>query len=293
MVLLFILRLKFLLLLLFYHVEAAAINPSLHSSFRILRGSPIDIAQVPYFAILLQRRIPKCGSTILNTKRLLTAGHCLGGDKYSVLAGYNPRMKNIQHVAVHRYKIHPNYREVYGTNATPSIIDYDVAILTLAHHLFITTTVRPIKLAPELYQVPATGTLLIAVGSGMQREDQAAERKRKNILFNVTLPIYDFEACQRAYREINVKLTPLNFCAGYEEGRFDVCNGDSGGPLMHGDLQYGIVSFGNGCGRKGFPSVYTTVPRLLNWITLHSKGTRLGGERYWIWLFVIHCIKLI
>jgi secreted trypsin-like serine protease len=58
-------------------------------------------------------------------------------------------------------------------------------------------------------------------------------------------------------------------CAG-RSGR-DSCQGDSGGPLQvpdgNGGFKLGgIVSFGKGCGRKGFSGVYTRVSSYTEWI---------------------------
>ena len=52
----------------------------------------------------------------------------------------------------------------------------------------------------------------------------------------------------------------------------DSCQGDSGGPLMFGDRGgrkarlVGIVSFGVGCARPGYPGAYTRVSCFLGWI---------------------------
>ena len=64
-------------------------------------------------------------------------------------------------------------------------------------------------------------------------------------------------------------------CAG-EEGK-DSCQGDSGGPLFRDDgngvQQFGIVSHGLGCGRKGDPGVYSQVDHYRTWIatTMNSR----------------------
>lgn len=284
---LFLFRLLVFLFLLIYH--GGSVVP-----YRIIRGSPVEIINVPFYVMILRGSAVHCGGTILSTKRILTAAHCKHESAMHALAGYNPKFKRMQRVSIERQLIHPNYRHIFATANTPTIMEYDVAIFILAHHLLFKIGVSPVNLAPELYNVPPTGTKLIAIGAGAQREElRTVNKARSNLLYNVTLPIYDFNQCKSSYRPLRVRLTDLNFCAGYEQGRFDVCTGDSGGPLMRGDVQYGIVSFGMGCGRPGYPSVYTTVPKVVNWITLHSSkaAPTLGWTwRNWGWVIGVHKI---
>ncbi|KAJ9579981.1 hypothetical protein L9F63_004364 [Diploptera punctata] len=62
----------------------------------------------------------------------------------------------------------------------------------------------------------------------------------------------------------------LIICAGVLGGGVDSCQGDSGGPLQIIDrgayVLAGIVSYGFGCGKAGYPGIYTKVDCYLDWI---------------------------
>ncbi|KAM9335161.1 transmembrane protease serine 9 [Symphorus nematophorus] len=80
------------------------------------------------------------------------------------------------------------------------------------------------------------------------------------------------EDCQRVYKD-NFK--PGMICAGALNGSVGACERDNGGPLVCEDelgvsYLWGIVSWGDACGRPGFPGVYTQVARYFEWIRLHT-----------------------
>jgi hypothetical protein len=89
-------------------------------------------------------------------------------------------------------------------------------------------------------------------------------------LQEVAVPIVSREECTAAYGE---GLSRNTLCAGLAEGGKDSCQGDSGGPLLaptsanaSGWKVAGIVSWGNGCARKGYYGVYTRVINYTAWI---------------------------
>lgn len=75
-------------------------------------------------------------------------------------------------------------------------------------------------------------------------------------LLKVDLHVVNQRTCSDAYDQFG-GVTERMICAA-DPGK-DSCQGDSGGPLVSGGKQVGIVSWGYGCARKGFPGVYTRV----------------------------------
>jgi len=70
-------------------------------------------------------------------------------------------------------------------------------------------------------------------------------------------------------------------CGGYNRGVNNPCRGDSGGPyFFEGEDGYklqGIVNFGMGCARRGYPIVYARVPKFVDWI--RENGENLTAVR--------------
>ncbi|MFJ4919187.1 trypsin-like serine protease [Streptomyces sp. NPDC088725] len=102
-----------------------------------------------------------------------------------------------------------------------------------------------------------SGDFTIA-GWGAATEGGGQER----YLLKATVPFVSDSACNTAYD--GEVIADEEICAGFDEGGTDTCQGDSGGPMFRKDnagefIQVGIVSWGNGCARPGYPGVYTEV----------------------------------
>lgn len=99
------------------------------------------------------------------------------------------------------------------------------------------------------------------------------------VKLKLQLPIFDKGECVKKYKTLNANLIDRQLCAGGVFSK-DACRGDSGGPLMIKKPQgtwesIGVVSFGYGCGRDGWPGVYTSVASYQDWILNTMSSTNV------------------
>ena len=87
-------------------------------------------------------------------------------------------------------------------------------------------------------------------------------------LQQVTVPYVTDEDCGDAYGASSI-INDVMICAG-EAGK-DSCQGDSGGPMTFNGVHVGIVSWGYGCARPGYPGVYSQTDAFLDFIASNSK----------------------
>lgn len=86
-----------------------------------------------------------------------------------------------------------------------------------------------------------------------------------NVLLAVNNTVISNVECNSHYGVVRRE----EICLSGAGGRTS-CNGDSGGPMIVGNKQVGIVSYGSrGC-PAGAPSVYVRVTKFLDWIQSNS-----------------------
>ena len=208
----------------------------------------------PFIAALLYeekgQRFQYCGASVIADRWLLTAAHC--DVRRGELAIINrPNLASVGGVTlrVERVENHPGYNF-----AKTGSHDNDIALLFMSGP--ISSAIPRVALATA----PSAGTRVTAAGWGATAEGGKTVLQ----LRQVDVPVVDSAQCGKSY----AGLTGNMFCAG-EENK-DSCQGDSGGPLFTsvggGAQQHGVTSFGIGCGRRGFPGVYTRVEQYTDWI---------------------------
>ncbi|XP_012219426.1 trypsin epsilon-like [Linepithema humile] len=220
---------------------------------KIIGGQLVDIKYRPFVLALQDENGFFCGASIISRKYGLTAFHCLDPptSKYYVRAGSNRTDKG---GSLHKVtKIH-----IYNDSYVPSFSTlpvHDIALFEVKPFFRFSKTIRPIRLprpAPKIYQK------LFICGWGTTDSGQVSQTLRGIYIHHVP-----FETCihtSKIYKKIVED--DRHICYG-NPGK-DACQGDSGGPLTSNKTIYGVVSFGDGCGKV--PGVYVRVSYYLEWI---------------------------
>ncbi|CAD7088916.1 unnamed protein product [Hermetia illucens] len=218
---------------------------------KIVRGRRSPTGRTPYLVSLMYQLKHYCGGAVVAPRVILTAAHCVVGMKprfMSIRAGTNTRMRGGYIRRVGGWKRHPKFNK--------KSISYDVALIYLKRRLPFNNLVQPIKLFQGRLRKFQKG---IIAGWGSTRERGGLTNMARIAAVRVT----PRNKCRRAYgRDLKRSM----YCAGFMNGARDACQGDSGGPLVIGGRLAGIISVGEGCGRRGFPGIYTRVPMLKRWI---------------------------
>ena len=220
---------------------------------RIVGGQEIHIEEIPYQISIEWRNRHSCGGSIISNKYVLTAAHCVSVmsiKNYNVRAGSSKRgiggtVHKVNNIIKHDFKLNEEHIPVN-----------DIALLEIYPPFQFTKMCAPIPLF-NLTEKAISGSIGLVSGWG-----KTLETSNPTFLEAVQVPIVSKEKCIEAYGN----LPDGEICTMHSLGGKDSCLGDSGGPLAIDKRLAGIVSWGNGCGVKGMPGVYTEVAYFSTWI---------------------------
>ncbi|XP_048504823.1 venom protease-like isoform X2 [Athalia rosae] len=242
---------------------------------RVVNGLPAKLGAWPWIVALGYKSArvgnpPKwlCGGTLVSSRHIVTAGHCVFNRKDLYIArlgdldlisdddGANP-----VDIPIEKITLHPAYDSARYTN--------DIAVIRLERDVAFTPTLHPIclPLTDDIRLKDFTRLFPFIAGWGAVYFNGPSSPR----LLELQIPVVEMETCKRAFEEF--KMTEIDdrvICAGFARGGKDACQGDSGGPLMYprgrNYFLIGVVSYGYKCAEPGFPGVYTRVTSFLDFI---------------------------
>uniref|UniRef100_A0A665VJH0 Suppressor of tumorigenicity 14 protein homolog n=1 Tax=Echeneis naucrates TaxID=173247 RepID=A0A665VJH0_ECHNA len=208
-----------------------------------------------------------CGASVLSSSWLVTAAHCVQdtkdnkysqADQWEALLGLHIQSQTNEWTVrknIKRIIAHPDYNDYTFNN--------DIALMELDGEITLNQYIWPICLPSPTYDVPA-GQEAWITGWGATREGGMAA----TVLQKAEVRIINSTVCNGLMSE---DITDGMLCAGILQGGVDACQGDSGGPLSITSASgqaflAGVVSWGDGCGLRNKPGIYTRVTKYRNWI---------------------------
>ncbi|KAM8747895.1 hepatocyte growth factor activator isoform 2-T2 [Acanthopagrus schlegelii] len=234
---------------------------------RIMGGNTALPGTHPWMAAIYIGQQDFCAGTLISSCWIVSAAHCFFRNplksQLRVVLGqqnFNVTGPNTRTFGVEEY-IFPKEFSVFN----PTL--HDIVLVKLKKEdgrcVRRTPFIRPICLPDKSMTFPDDYCCTI---SGWGHMHEKAERYSS--LQEGGVRLIPHNTCRKPEVYGN-HVTSDMLCAGLN-GCVDACQGDSGGPLAcaRSDVSflYGIISWGEGCGRSGKPGVYTKVVNYIDWI---------------------------
>ncbi|XP_049741484.1 complement factor I isoform X2 [Elephas maximus indicus] len=233
---------------------------------RVVGGVNAQVGEFPWQVAIKDGDKINCGGIYIGGCWILTAAHCVRVSKVrryqiwtSLLDWLKPNSE-LKVLWVNNVIVHENYNGATYEN--------DIALVEMKKSQRSKECELPhsipacVPWSPYLFQ---PNDKCIVSGWGREKDNQRVFSLKWG-------EVQLISNCSRFYpgRYYEKKME----CAGTDDGSIDTCKGDSGGPLVCTDINnvayvWGIVSWGENCGKPEFPGVYTKVANYFDWISHH------------------------
>lgn len=261
---------------------------------RIAGGNKTRPFEFPWMVVLRYQTSSgledKCGGSLINTRYVLTAAHCVRTSSSSRLVkvrlGEHDKTTDEDCItyqdgevecAPPAYDVDIEEMIIPKDYNRPIKFRHDIALIRMAEEIKYSDSVKPICLPVDENVRKQLLPKYIITGWGTTEEQTVSPLLLQAFVHHVTIP-----ECQQKMNDNFLAVTlaePWQMCAR-GDNLTDSCQGDSGGPLaftvsIAGSakmVQYGVVSAGvRSCGKESVPGIYTSVPAYMKWIVANMR----------------------
>uniref|UniRef100_A0AAG5CW22 CLIP domain-containing serine protease n=1 Tax=Anopheles atroparvus TaxID=41427 RepID=A0AAG5CW22_ANOAO len=236
---------------------------------KIAFGQQARLFQFPWMVMIVYASITtgteasECAGTIINTRYILTAAHCIDGQmerlRYVRIGEYDTRTDpdcedDTCAAPIQRYGVED---AVFNSNFTRIVRNgHDIGLLRLNRTIdFSSGDVAPVCLPFTSGLMGFDPTLYWITGWGLTERLEVSP-----VLLQARIP------------PVECSLNNYAICAGFGNATLH-CEGDSGGPMKaqvpefnFRYVQFGVISAGPRCGAQGVPGVSSRVSYFMQWI---------------------------